>query len=85
MSMEEKNLWLEVDGFFNRITEISSMLKPKMPKSDKKDRINKELEIIEVPGLVYLPTNPDFKVVRIKLGSGRPMQSAAKCPILVTF
>jgi len=35
--------------------------------------------------LIYLPTDPYWKVKNIVLGSGRPMQSAAKCPILVGF
>ncbi len=32
-----------------------------------------------------MPINPRFQVDAIKLDSGMPMQSAAKCPILVTF
>lgn len=32
-----------------------------------------------------MPTNPRFQIVSIKLDSGAPMQSAAKCPILVSF
>jgi hypothetical protein len=38
-----------------------------------------------MPPLVYMPTNPEYRVTRIKLGSGNPMQSAAKCPIWVSF
>lgn len=29
--------------------------------------------------------NPKYKIIRIEPESGTPMQSAAKCPILVTF
>lgn len=85
MGIEEKRFWDEVDSFFEQITKISSVLKPKMPKPEKREIINERLEHIKMPPLVYLPTNPDFRVLRIKLGSGAPMQSAAKCPIMVSF
>jgi hypothetical protein len=85
MGLEEKKFWDEVDSFYEQITKISSVLKPKMPKMEKKEIINKKLEVIKMPPLVYLPTNSDYRVSRIKLGSGNPMQSAAKCPILVSF
>lgn len=32
-----------------------------------------------------MPTNPRYQITSIKLDSGTPMQSAAKCPILVSF
>jgi len=32
-----------------------------------------------------MPPNPRFQLTSIKLDSGAPMQSAAKCPILVSF
>jgi len=85
MSMEEKDLWFAVDSFFNQITEISSMLSPKEDKSVKRSKINTFLEEIKLPKLLYLPTNPTMKILDISKGSGRPMQSAAKCPIMVGF
>lgn len=44
-----------------------------------------ELAKIEVPKSVYLATNVFYKVVGLKIESGTPMQSAAKCPFLLTF
>ena len=38
-----------------------------------------------IPESVYLPTNPNCKVVGIIPSSGAPMQSAARVPILVSF
>lgn len=85
MGIQEKKFWDEVDSFYEQITKISSVLKPKMEKAEKKEIINSRLEIIKMPPLVYMPTNPEYRVTRIKLGSGNPMQSAAKCPIWVSF
>ena len=53
--------------------------------AQKKERIQEELAKIEVPKSVYLPTNPFFQVLKLKSDSGIPMQSAAKCPFLLTF
>lgn len=85
MGIQEKKFWDEVDSFFEQITKISSVLKPKMEKAQKREIINSRLEVIKMPPLVYMPTNPEYRVTRIKLGSGNPMQSAAKCPIWVSF
>ena len=34
---------------------------------------------------VYMPTSPYDRVIAVEMESGRPMQSAAKCPFLLTF
>ncbi len=34
---------------------------------------------------VYMPTSPFHRVISVEMESGRPMQSAAKCPFLLTF
>lgn len=41
--------------------------------------------MIRIPKSVYLPINPIFKVINISKDSGMAMQSAAKCPFLLTF
>ena len=67
------------------MTAISGKLMPKMPADVKRSIIQEELEKIPVTPEIYMPTNPRCQVSSIKLDSGIPMQSAAKCPILVTF
>lgn len=74
-----------MNDFFERVTSISGSLDPKMPSENKRNLIQDQLTRIEVTPDIYLPTNPRYQVDAIKLDSGIPMQSAAKCPILVTF
>lgn len=56
-----------------------------MPKPEKREIIARELTKISVSSDLYMPTNPRYQITAIKLDSGTPMQSAAKCPILVSF
>jgi len=49
------------------------MLSPKMAKDIKKQRIQEELKKITIPTGLYLPTNPDYKIVSIIVESGNPM------------
>lgn len=85
MDAEKSSFWHLEDDFFESVTAISGKLQPKMPTDVKRNIIQEELEKIPVTPEIYMPTNPRFQVDAIKLDSGMPMQSAAKCPILVTF
>ncbi|KAG5645573.1 hypothetical protein DXG03_005711 [Asterophora parasitica] len=73
--------------FFNEVTSISGKLKPfiKRTKPEKKAKIDEEMAKITVDVGVYLPSNPDGKVVDIDKKSGRPLQSHAKAPFMATF
>lgn len=75
----------EVDTFVTTLTEISSKMQPAMPKEEKIQVIRANVEKIKIPKYAYLPTNPHMRVVEINRDSGRPMQSAAKCPFLLSF
>ncbi|KAJ7286212.1 hypothetical protein C8J57DRAFT_1496884 [Mycena rebaudengoi] len=80
-------------GFFHEVTSISGKLKPfiKKTKPEKKARlcssakIDEEMAKLAVDVGVYLPSNPDGKVVDIDKKSGRPLQSHAKAPFMATF
>ncbi|KAF8913519.1 hypothetical protein CPB85DRAFT_1299266 [Mucidula mucida] len=74
-------------GFFHEVTSISGKLKPyiKKTKPEKKAKIDEEMAKLVVDVGVYLPSNPDGKVVDIDKKSGRPLQSHAKAPFMATF
>ncbi|CAL1705565.1 unnamed protein product [Somion occarium] len=87
LSGEAKNFYQREFGFFNEVTSISGKLKPfiKKTKPEKKAKIDEEMNKIRVEVGVYLPSNPDGKVVDIDKKSGRPLQSHAKAPFMATF
>ncbi|CAN6609478.1 phosphatidylinositol 4-kinase Stt4p [Trichomonascus vanleenenianus] len=84
---EERSFYDREFGFFNEVTSISGKLKPyiKKTKAEKKDKIDEEIDKINVAVGVYLPSNPDGSVVDIDRKSGKPLQSHAKAPFLATF
>ncbi|CEH18841.1 related to phosphatidylinositol-4-kinase [Ceraceosorus bombacis] len=87
LSGEARSFYNREFGFFNEVTGISGKLKPyiKKSKAEKKGKIDEEVAKIEVDPGVYLPSNPDGVVVDIARKSGRPLQSHAKAPFMLTF
>eukprot|EP00798_Chlamydomonas_sp_ICE-L_P027721 gene27721-7367_t len=80
-----REYWNDENDYFNKITSISGILK-KHEKDERKSRIAEELRKFEPSRAnLYVPTNPDRRVVKHIPTSGTPMQSAAKVPILVAF
>ncbi|OLY85763.1 Phosphatidylinositol 4-kinase stt4 [Smittium mucronatum] len=87
LSGKDKIFYEKEFSFFNKVTAISGSLKPyvKKSKSEKKRKIDEEMRKIKVEMGVYLPSNPNGKVVGIDYDSGRPLQSHAKAPFMATF
>ncbi len=94
MSAEDLAIYIDETDFFQKVTEISGTLKVKeQTKAEKKsiiqkylEKYNKELETrgpLKPP--IYLITSPHYRILRIQTDSGLPMQSAERCPIMVTF
>lgn len=81
----ENKVFNEVNAFIMQLTEISSKMQPSMEKDKKIEIIRTNVEHIKIPKYAYLPTNPHMRVVDILNDTGKPMQSAAKCPFLLSF
>ena len=64
---------------------ISAKLVPKDPENF--NIINHELSTLsaDTPKGLYIPTNPNCRIVGLRDDNGRPLQSAKRTPILVTF
>ncbi|KAF2369045.1 Phosphatidylinositol 3-/4-kinase catalytic domain [Trinorchestia longiramus] len=85
LSGPAKQFYQREFDFFEKITNISAIIKP-YPKGDerKKACINALHEVELQPGC-YLPSNPESVVIDVDRNSGTPMQSAAKAPYLARF
>jgi phosphatidylinositol 4-kinase A len=71
--------------YFEKFLLISSTLVPKSPENT--NIINQELQKLSknIPEGLYIPTNPNKYVIGLRDDNGRPLQSAKRTPILVTF
>ncbi|KAJ5068653.1 phosphatidylinositol 4-kinase alpha-related [Anaeramoeba ignava] len=84
-TLQQAYLYQSEFSFINRFTHISGILKPFKTKQERKAKIREQLKLIQIVPNLYLPTNPESRVVRIHCDSGIPLPSHAKVPIMVTF
>ncbi|KAK8793436.1 hypothetical protein WA158_004795 [Blastocystis sp. Blastoise] len=87
LSPAEKKFFDQEFSFFQRLIDISGELK-QFQKEERKTaivdilgKINSDLSSF----YLYLPTQPQYRVITMNIKSASPMQSAAKAPYLLTF
>lgn len=72
-------------NFFHDVTEVSGKLYP-IPKEERKAAAVRLMKDVTLPrDDLFMPTDSTAVITGIKPETAAPMQSAAKCPILVAF
>ncbi len=86
MTEGTRKKWVQESSFFESVTAVSGTLLPLLGQEAKiRKQLVAELAKLQSSGHLYLPTNPDTRVLGIDVESAAPMKSHAKVPILVNF
>ncbi|EDO42545.1 predicted protein [Nematostella vectensis] len=85
VSGPERDFYTREFEFFDKVTNISAVIKPFPKGPERKEACLRALGDIRAEKGVYLPSNPEAMVLEIDQTSGTPMQSAAKAPFLAKF
>lgn len=92
----QRKFWYDENLLFSKINEISAKflhldenpnLSLKWEKSQKTEFVRQQLSALpkKIPSHIYLPTNPNCKILEILPETASSLQSAKKVPFIVSF
>ncbi|KAH0785669.1 Phosphatidylinositol 3- and 4-kinase family protein [Histomonas meleagridis] len=84
MTEEQREHYEHEMGMIETFDKISQQLLPITPEHRKEELI-KRLNTIEIPNDLYIPTNPEYKIISIISSESIPLKSHAKVPMLIKF
>ncbi|CUI15037.1 phosphatidylinositol kinase, putative [Bodo saltans] len=91
MTPQQFSFYLSEFQYVSSVISVSGKLKP-VEKAKRKEQLRTLLQTDvrtfhePIPkSVLYLPTNPNFRITKLIPHTAGAMQSAAKCPILVQF
>ena len=97
LNIMQRKFWYDENDIFGKVCEISgcflhnvgeySHLNLRMSKEQKTDFVRKELEKIDgkIQPYIYLPTNPNYKILNLLPQTAVTLQSAKKVPFIMSF
>ena len=84
MTLEEHKHYEHEFGFVNSMEKVSDILLP-LPVDERRSKLEVLLKDLSIPDDLYVPSNPNYKIVSIDYSNSIPLKSHAKVPILVRF
>ena len=97
LNIMQRKFWLDEDDIFGRICEVSGHflhnegkyrhLNLKMTKDEKTSFVRSELKQIDgkIQPYIYLPTNPNYRILNLLPDTAVTLQSAKKVPFIMSF
>lgn len=70
--------------FINHISDISAKLLP-LPFDQRKTQLTEELKNLKFTKDLYVPSNPEYRILEIDAAHSVPLKSHSRVPILVRF
>jgi phosphatidylinositol 4-kinase len=84
MSSEERENYEAEFGFIDALDRVSQQLLP-MAIDERPPALGDMLAGLDLPSHLYIPSNPNYKIISIDAEHSVPLKSHARVPILVHF